>query len=90
MLADGSEARARAESPRDDDAIRKIILSTIDQAQKQGQLDNTQLTFRDLNIVTDAFVNILRGTFHPRIMYPKTDEPSAAQDIATEPHKTVS
>ena len=90
MLADGSEARSRAESPRDDDAIRKIILSTIDQAQKQGQLDNTQLTFRDLNIVTDAFVNILRGTFHPRIMYPKTDEPSAAQDIATEPHKTVS
>jgi len=90
MLADGSEARARAESPRDDEAIRKIILSTIDQAQKQGQLDNTQLTFRDLNIVTDAFVNILRGTFHPRIMYPKTDEPSAAQDIATEPHKTVS
>jgi putative nucleotidyltransferase with HDIG domain len=87
MLADGSEARARAESPRDDDTIRKIILSTIEQAQKQGQLDNTQLTFRDLNIVTDAFVNILRGTFHPRIMYPKTDEPSAAQDIATEPHK---
>lgn len=90
MLADGSEARARAESPRDDDAVRKIILSTIEQAQKQGQLDNTQLTFRDLNIVTDAFVNILRGTFHPRIMYPKTDEPSAAQDIATEPHNVAS
>lgn len=90
MLADGSEARARAESPRDDEAMRKIILSTIEQAQKQGQLDNTQLTLRDLNIVTDAFVNILRGTFHPRIMYPKTDEPSAGQDIVTEPHKTVS
>jgi putative nucleotidyltransferase with HDIG domain len=90
MLADGSEARARAESPRDDEAMRKIILSTIEQAQKQGQLDNTQLTLRDLNIVTDAFVNILRGTFHPRIMYPKTDEPSAAQDITTEPHKTMS
>lgn len=90
MLADGSEARARAESPRDDEAMRKLILSTIEQAQKQGQLDNTQLTLRDLNIVTDSFVNILRGTFHPRIVYPKIDEPSAAQDIATEPHKTVS
>src|SRR5687768_897189 len=90
MLADGSEARARAESPRDDEAMRKIILSTIEQAQKQGQLDNTQLTLRDLNIVTDAFFNILRGTFHPRIVYPKTDEPSAGQDIVTEPQKTVS
>ena len=90
MLADGSEARARAESPRDDDAMRKIVISTIEQAQKQGQLDHTQLTLRDLNIVTDAFVHILRGTFHPRIMYPKTEESSAAQDIATGPHKTVS
>ncbi|HEX9839811.1 MAG TPA: HDIG domain-containing protein [Anaerolineales bacterium] len=90
MLADGSEARARAESPQDEEAMRKIVLSTIEQAQKQGQLDNTQLTFRDLNIMTDAFVNILRGTFHPRIAYPKTEEPSAAQDIATEPHKTAS
>ena len=90
MLADGSEARARAESPRDDDAMRKIVISTIEQAQKQGQLDHTQLTLRDLSIVTDAFVHILRGTFHPRIMYPKTEESSAAQDIATGPHKTVS
>src|SRR3990170_656035 len=90
MLADGSEARARAESPRDDDAMRKIVVSTIEQAQKQGQLDNTQLTLRDLNIVTEAFVHILRGTFHPRIMYPKTEESSPAHDIATGPHKTVS
>ncbi|HET9588473.1 MAG TPA: HDIG domain-containing protein, partial [Anaerolineales bacterium] len=73
MLADGSEARARAESPQSEEAIRKIVLSTIEIAQKQGQLDHTQLTFRDLNIVTEAFVNILRGTFHPRIMYPKTE-----------------
>ena len=90
MLADGSEARARAESPQDQEGMRKIVLSTIEQAQKQGQLDNTQLTFRDLNTVTDAFVNVLRGTFHPRIMYPKTEEPPAGQDIATEPHKTMS
>ena len=87
MLADGSEARARAESPQDAEGMRKIVLSTIEQAQRQGQLDNTQLTFRDLNIVTDAFVTILRGTFHPRIMYPKTEEPSAAQDISTEPQR---
>jgi membrane-associated HD superfamily phosphohydrolase len=87
MLADGSEARARAESPQDEEGMRKIVLSTIEQAQKQGQLDNTQLTFLDLNMVADAFVNILRGTFHPRIMYPKMEEPSAAQDISTEPHR---
>ncbi|RPJ22542.1 MAG: HDIG domain-containing protein, partial [Chloroflexi bacterium] len=61
MLADGSEARARAERPEDEEAIRNIIRSTIEVAQKQGQLDNTHLTLRDLSVITDVFVNILRG-----------------------------
>lgn len=85
MLADGSEARARAERPVDEEAIRKIVLSTIENAQKQGQLDDTQLTLRDLGTITDAFVTILRGTHHPRISYPK--ETPATMDVSTEPSR---
>lgn len=85
MLADGSEARSRAERPEDEEAIRKIVHSTIEVAQKQGQLDETQLTLRDLSIVTDVFVSILRGTHHPRILYPK--ESPATQDVSTIPYK---
>jgi putative nucleotidyltransferase with HDIG domain len=83
MLADGSEARARAQRPQTDDEIRKIVLSTIEIAQKQGQFDNTQLTLRDLGIVTESFVTVLRGTYHPRIVYPR--EQSAAENITTAP-----
>jgi putative nucleotidyltransferase with HDIG domain len=85
MLADGSEARARAERPADEEAIRNIVRSTIEVAQKQGQLDNTQLTLRDLSVITEVFVNILRGTHHPRISYPK--ESPATQDVSTVPNK---
>ena len=85
MLADGSEARSRAERPEDEEGIRKIVRSTIEVAQKQGQLDETQLTLRDLSIITDVFVNILRGTHHPRIAYPK--ESPATQDVSTIPNK---
>ena len=85
MLADGSEARARAERPEDEEAVRNIVRSTIEVAQKQGQLDNTQLTLRDLSIITDVFVNILRGTHHPRISYPK--ESPATQDVSTVPSR---
>jgi len=85
MIADGSEARARAERPQDEEAMRAIVLSTIENAQKQGQLDETQLTLRDLSIITDAFVNILRGTHHPRISYPK--ETPATMDVSTAPSK---
>jgi cyclic-di-AMP phosphodiesterase PgpH len=85
MLADGSEARARAERPEDEEAIRRIVRSTIEVAQKQGQLDETQLTLRDLSLITEVFVNILRGTHHPRISYPK--ESPATQDVSTVPNK---
>jgi len=85
MLADGSEARARAERPGDEEAIRNIVRSTIEVAQKQGQLDETQLTLRDLSVITDVFVNVLRGTHHPRISYPK--ETPATLDVGTTPDK---
>jgi putative nucleotidyltransferase with HDIG domain len=90
MLADGTEARTRAIRPQGEDEIRELVLSTIDSAQKQGQLDNTQLTLQDLSIITDAFVTILKGTHHSRIAYPKeyTATPQlAAEDVATVPRK---
>lgn len=71
LIADGVEARARAERPQDEETLRKIVLSTIETAQKLGQLDNTRLTLRDLSLITDLFVTILRGTHHQRINYPK-------------------
>jgi putative nucleotidyltransferase with HDIG domain len=90
MLADGTEARTRAARPQHEDEIRDLVLATIEAAQKQGQLDNTQLTFRDLNIITDAFVTILKGTHHSRIPYPKersTTELPVTDNITTVPHK---
>jgi len=85
MLADGSEARTRAERPQNEEDMRRIVLSTIEHAQKQGQLDNTQLTLRDLSLISDAFMNVLRGTHHPRISYPK--ETPTALDVSTAPAK---
>jgi membrane-associated HD superfamily phosphohydrolase len=86
MIADGAEARARAERPQDEEALRKIVRTTIESAQKQGQLDDTRLTVRDLSLVTDLFVTILRGTHHHRINYPK--EQSAIEgSITTVPQK---
>ena len=90
MLADGTEARTRAIKPQGEEEIRKLVLDTIDAAQKQGQLDNTQLTLQDLSIITDAFVTILKGTHHSRIPYP-TEQPAleqpATSNVTTIPSK---
>ncbi|MBI3170309.1 MAG: HDIG domain-containing protein [Chloroflexi bacterium] len=75
MLADASEARARAERPDSDDDIRALVTSVIQTVQKYNQLDDTLLTLRDLKLITESFVTTLRGTYHPRIQYPKAAVP---------------
>jgi membrane-associated HD superfamily phosphohydrolase len=89
MLADGAEARVRAANPRDEDELREIIQEAIEHAQQSGQLDNTQLTLRDLSTIADSFVTTLRGTFHPRIEYPKAENAAAVQNISTTSHEEI-
>jgi putative nucleotidyltransferase with HDIG domain len=71
MLADGVEARARAEIPKDEEELRVLIRKVVDYCQKEGQLDNTTLTMRDLTLIVDSFVKTLRNTYHARIKYPE-------------------
>jgi len=85
MLADGTEARVRAGRPSNEAELRKIVQSGIEQIQSSGQLDNTQLTLNDLNKITESFVTTLRGSYHPRIEYPKTKDAPAAEDVPTVP-----
>ncbi|MEW6401044.1 MAG: HDIG domain-containing metalloprotein [Chloroflexota bacterium] len=82
MLADAVEARARAERPANEDGLRALVRNVIDVVQKNNQLDDTTLTLRDLSLITESFVTTLRGTYHPRIQYPKqvTDEDQANPD----------
>jgi len=75
MLADATEARTRAERPATDDDLRILVQSVIDTVQKYNQLDDTLLTLRDLNLITESFVTTLRGSHHPRIQYPNAKAP---------------
>ena len=87
MLADGSEARVRAERPPDENALRKVIKSVIEQRLSSGQLDETDLTLRDLDQLIDSFTTTLRGIYHPRLEYPdaKKEIPPRAEEVPTVP-----
>jgi putative nucleotidyltransferase with HDIG domain len=74
MFADGVEARARAERPATEEEMRVIVRSVIETRQKDGQLNNTPLTQRDLSEIAEAFIATLQVTYHPRLDYPQ--EPS--------------
>jgi putative nucleotidyltransferase with HDIG domain len=75
MLADATEARARAERPKNDEEIKKLVRSVIQTVQRFNQLDDTLLTLRDLALITESFATTLRGTYHERIQYPKASVP---------------
>ena len=83
MLADASEARARAERPTTDDDLRALVRNVIETVQKYSQLDDTLLTLRDLNLVTESFATTLRGTYHPRIQYPNATVPDQDSTMLT-------
>jgi putative nucleotidyltransferase with HDIG domain len=85
MIADGAEARARAEGAENDEDLRAIVRSVIERIQKENQLDNAPLTMRDLSLVTDSFVATLRGTYHPRIQYPAAEPPATTVNVQTTP-----
>jgi cyclic-di-AMP phosphodiesterase PgpH len=87
MLADGTEARVRAARPKDEDELRAIIQTAIEHVKQSGQLDNTQLTLRDLSTISESFVTTLRGTYHPRIEYPKVENAAAIQNVPTTPRE---
>lgn len=71
MLADGCEARARAEKPSSREELRSVVMKVIDYCTKEGQLEDTDLTMRDLSTILDSFTNTLINTYHPRIRYPE-------------------
>lgn len=74
MLADICEAAVRAERPASIEEIEELVREIIGSKVLAGQLDECDLTLRDLDEIRNAFVNILQGVFHPRIKYPEEAE----------------
>jgi cyclic-di-AMP phosphodiesterase PgpH len=71
MLADGCEAATRARRPSTPEELREGIDMIFDQRMKQGQLDECPITFAELEMVKETYVDLLRGAFHPRVKYPE-------------------
>ncbi len=77
MLADGCEARVRAESPNSVEEISKIVDTAIDNYLNRGFLSQTDLTLNDLRLIKMSFVKTLKNTYHQRIKYPDNPEEAA-------------
>ncbi len=71
MLADSIEAAARSLDEPTPLRLRNIVRNIIQRKFMDGQLDECNLTLRDLSIIESAFIYVLIGIYHQRIDYPK-------------------
>lgn len=69
MLADSVEAASRSLAKPTIPLLESLVEKIIADKLGDGQLDESELTFRDIGIVRDAFIHTLAGTLHARIEY---------------------
>ncbi|MDJ0722240.1 MAG: HDIG domain-containing protein [Desulfobacterales bacterium] len=73
MLADAVEAASRTLDNPTPSRIQGLVQKLINGIFSDGQLDNCELTLRDLHKIAKSFNTILNGIHHHRIEYPETN-----------------
>ena len=72
MLGDVIEASSRTLSNPTPARIRSLVRERIERIYMDGQLDESELTLKNLNTIAETFTKILTGIFHHRVDYPES------------------
>ena len=70
MLADSTEAAVRSIDSPTYECITDMVNKIIDDKLQTGQLDNCDLTLKDIRLIRNGFIKALNGIYHKRIEYP--------------------
>ncbi len=79
MLADGVEASVRSLEEKDEVSIRNMVDRIVDARVEDHQLDEADVTLRNISQIKEAFVQQLLGMYHSRIQYPDNVVPIEPQ-----------
>lgn len=78
-LADSIEAAVRSLPAHTPDALRETVQKILTKKVQDGQLDECDVTLRDLVKIRDRFITHLEGMWHGRIEYPEAAADSEQQ-----------
>ncbi|MBE3127215.1 MAG: HDIG domain-containing protein [Candidatus Atribacteria bacterium] len=73
LLADSLEAATRSLNNPTASRIKNLAKEIIQKNLENGQLEECDLTLKDLDKIGDSFSRILTGMFHSRVEYPDED-----------------
>ncbi|MDA8667451.1 HDIG domain-containing protein [Candidatus Actinomarina sp.] len=77
MFADALEGACRARflnEDADEEKIRNVINEIFNEKISDGQLENSPITFSDIDKIKQSFQKSLEGLYHQRVMYPDITE----------------
>jgi len=75
LLADSVEAATRALKDPTPDKIGETVHKVINNKFIDGQLDECELTLKDIEKISGIFTKILSGIYHSRVNYPQESIP---------------
>jgi putative nucleotidyltransferase with HDIG domain len=88
LLADQVEAASRTLTDPTPARIQGMVQKIINNVFADGQLDECELTLKDLHHIARSFNKILSGIFHQRIQYPQAiDKKKSHDDLDKQPPK---
>ncbi len=79
MIADSCEAAARSLAEPTQENIRFIVTKIIDAILSDDQLDECDLTLRELTQIREAMIRSLVAIYHSRVDYPGYVPPASGQ-----------
>lgn len=92
LLADGVEAASRAMKDPNYNKLENLINKMVDDHINTGQMSNCPLTFKQIQIIKETFLNIQVGVYHSRVEYPdekkkeKQQKEKDTPDLIDEPN----
>lgn len=89
MLADSIEAASRSLDKPTPAKLDALVRNIINQKILDGQLDNCELTNRDIAIIKTVFSTSLTNSLHARIPYPSAEDAENAKAEAPAPAEQI-
>jgi putative nucleotidyltransferase with HDIG domain len=90
FLADLCEAAVRAVRPATREELETLVNRLIDERVAEGELSDSNITFRELQMIKEVFLQVLQGVHHPRIQYPESiKQPKSATSSGTLPEGAI-
>ncbi|RMG00966.1 MAG: HDIG domain-containing protein [Acidobacteria bacterium] len=81
MIADSCEAAARSLAEPSPENLRFIVTKIIDAILADDQLDECDLTLRELTIIRESMIRSLIAIYHSRVEYPGYVPPTKVGDF---------